>query len=661
MKLTKASVEKFKSIEDSGPFTLDQVTCLVGKNEAGKTAVLEALYKLNPVEENTGDFGLEEYPRKHLTTYRQRMNEEPATVVRTQWELEDDDVKRLEEQYCAGVLTCRTIRINKGYSNKLLCEIPLDEGRIVRSILASANLNAAERGSLAKQESVRDLLAKLSEIESPTPKQQALLQGIQNKFAGGDANSSVTNTIIELLPKFVYFDIYSQLPGRVALDDLKRQIAQHGERSVPFKYRIFLALLGMTGTSLADIEGASELETLIMELEAVGAHLTDKIKEYWTQNQHLRVVFRYDAAKADDAPPLNSGFILSTRIENTRHMATINFDERSVGFIWFFSFLVWFSQVKELYGTNLILLLDEPGLSLHGKAQQDLVRYINKELRPSHQVVYTTHSPFMIDVENVFSLRSVEDVVEVKTVDGTSVERLLGTKVGEKILSRDPDTLFPLQGKLGFDAAQTFFVGPYVVVVEGPTEKALFDWFSSQLERKDREALDLRWAVCPAEGAPKITSFVTLFRGRGLRIAVLADYHEGQKNSMNKLKDSGLLEPGHLLLTRQFTGQDESDIEDLVGREMYIHLVNGAMKLQSTHCLPSEKPSDASPRVVKEVENHCGLLPPGYPEFGHYAPVEYLLAMPKEEVDQLPGLDAALDRFEAAFKALNALIPDQRC
>ena len=93
----------------------------------------------------------------------------------------------------------------------------------------------------------------------------------------------------------------------------------------------------MTGTSLSDIEGASELEKLIMELEAVGAHLTDKIKEYWTQNQHLRVVFRFDAAKAHDPPPLNSGFIVSTRIENTRHMATINFDERSMGFIWFFS------------------------------------------------------------------------------------------------------------------------------------------------------------------------------------------------------------------------------------------------------------------------------------------------------------------------------------
>lgn len=657
MKLIKARVRNFKSIDDSDDFTLDQVTCLVGKNEAGKTAVLEALYKLNPVESGTGDFDLEEYPRKRLAKDRKRMMDEPAAVVRTQWRLEDQDVQWLEEQFGEGVLKSTTIEIRKGYSNKRFWEIPLDEGRLVQSLVASADLDAAERAPLAKQQSVKDLLATLSEMGSPTPKHKTLLEEIQGTFPDANAHVSVRNAIITLLPKFVYFDVYSQLPGRVALDDLKRQIAEHGDTSVQFRYRIFLALLGMTGTSLSDIEGASELERLIMELEAVGAHLTDKIKEYWTQNQHLRVVFRFDAAKANDPPPLNSGFIVSTRIENTRHMATINFDERSMGFIWFFSFLVWFSQVKELYGTKLILLLDEPGLSLHGKAQQDLVRYINRELRPTHQVVYTTHSPFMIDVENVFSLRSVEDVVEAETVDGKPVQRLLGTKVGEKILSRDSDTLFPLQGILGFDAAQTFFVGPYVVVVEGPTEKALFDWFSRQLERRGREALDVRWAVCPAEGAPKITSFVTLFRGRGLRIAVLADYHDGQKGLMDKLRDSGLLEPGHLLLTSQFSGQDESDIEDLVGREMYIHLVNGAMQLQGMHCLPSEKPAEAPPRVVKEIEKHCALLPPGYPEFGHYMPVKYLLTLSKTQIDELPGLSAALDHFEAAFKGLNSLIP----
>ena len=150
MKLIKARVENFKSIDDSDQFTLDQVTCLVGKNEAGKTAVLEALYKLNPVEKGTGDFSLEEYPRKHLTTYRKRMKEEPAKVVTTTWELEAYEVQWLEEQFCKGVLKSSTIEINKGYSNKQLWTIPLDEGSIVKSILAGANLNAAERAPLAK-------------------------------------------------------------------------------------------------------------------------------------------------------------------------------------------------------------------------------------------------------------------------------------------------------------------------------------------------------------------------------------------------------------------------------------------------------------------------------------------------------------------------------
>ena len=60
----------------------------------------------------------------------------------------------------------------------------------------------------------------------------------------------------------------------------------------------------------------------------------------------------------------------STRIRNERHRASVNFDERSTGFIWFFSFLIWFSQMKANYADKLIVLLDEPGLTLHGKAQK---------------------------------------------------------------------------------------------------------------------------------------------------------------------------------------------------------------------------------------------------------------------------------------------------
>ena len=653
MKLIEAQVENFKCVEDSKPFRIDQVTCLIGKNEAGKTALLEALYKLNPVEKEREDFVEGEYPRRHLATDRQRLEREPAKVLTTTWKLDDADVALLEKLVGAANIKNHQVTVTKGYDNSRRWTIPeIDEEAIVERAVAAARLNASEKASVRKASSVRDLVEFIKEMGSPTPKQASLLKEMQTRFPGGDVGLAIRKSLATRLPRFVYFDVYDQLPGRLALTELKRR---KGTNQLEFSEKIFLALLDMTSTSLEEIEGIGELEKLIMELESVEANLTDKIKEYWTQNKNLEVNFRYDHAKPGDLPPMNEGFIFSTRIKNTRHRATVNFDERSMGFIWFFSFLVWFSQVKDNYGDNIFLLLDEPGLSLHGKAQQDLLRYVNTELRPEHQVIYTAHSPFMIDLENIFSLRTVEDVVEVINADGESVERILGTKVGERILSRDKDTLFPLQGVVGFDMAQTLCVGPFVVVVEGPTERLVFHWFSRQLSKRGREALDLRWAVCPAQGATKITSFVTLFAGRGLKIAVFADYHEGQKKLIDKLEKSDLLEPDHLLKTSMYAGQDEADIEDVIGRDMYIHLVNGCLELREPHLLSAAQPTSAPARVVKEVEAYCALLPPGFPEFSHYKPAAYLMGLSEEDVNDIPGLDQALERFEAAFRKLNSL------
>jgi predicted ATP-dependent endonuclease of OLD family len=72
MQLVRARMQNFKCVEDSGEFTVDRVTCLIGKNESGKTALLEALYKLNPVEPERASFDEEEFPRRHLFPLRLR-------------------------------------------------------------------------------------------------------------------------------------------------------------------------------------------------------------------------------------------------------------------------------------------------------------------------------------------------------------------------------------------------------------------------------------------------------------------------------------------------------------------------------------------------------------------------------------------------------------
>jgi len=96
MKLITAHVQNFKSIDDSDPVKIDTVTCLVGKNESGKTAFLQALQKLSPVEGANGNFDIMDYPRKGYTRYKQIHDKTPAVVVIAEFELLKEEIDKIE-------------------------------------------------------------------------------------------------------------------------------------------------------------------------------------------------------------------------------------------------------------------------------------------------------------------------------------------------------------------------------------------------------------------------------------------------------------------------------------------------------------------------------------------------------------------------------------
>ena len=180
---------------------------------------------------------------------------------------------------------------------------------------------------------------------------------------------------------------------------------------------------------------------------------------------------RIQRALPGDPVPSNEGWVLRTRIQNTRHGATINLDDRSAGFVWLFSFVIWFNQVRSNIGENLVLLLDDPGLSLHANAQKDLLRYFEERLAPEYQIIYTTHSPFMIDATKLSRAQTVENVyIEAGQSGPGSAEMDLGTKVGDHELSTNLDTLFPLQAALAYEISRSLISSKPTVLVEGPSE-----------------------------------------------------------------------------------------------------------------------------------------------------------------------------------------------
>jgi predicted ATP-dependent endonuclease of OLD family len=650
VKLISAHVENFKSVKDSTEFPIDpKITCLVGKNESGKTAILQAITKLNPTDGEPGDFDEMEYPRHKLNEYQE--SGQDARALTTTWTLESDDTAALEAILGPAGRTPKHVTVTKSYSNERQYSLELDEETVVQHLINEHELMEDERAMVASSKTVVDLQAALAKVDDPSQRQKELMEAVRARFDKKSA-LAVASAIIEgRLPKIAFFSEYHRMPGQVSVTDMRQRLAS---KSMKSGHKVFLALLSMISRSIEDLEKINQHEKLTADLEGASNRITKDIFRYWSQNRHLRVKFIFEKALPGDPAPFNEGFILRTRIENTRHGVTTSFDQRSAGFVWFFSFLVWFSQVKRQYGDNLIILMDEPGLSLHAKAQADLLRYFEEQLAPKYQVIYTTHSPFMIDPQHLMRARTVEDVyLEPKPGEDPVDEPDLGTKVGSDVLSTDRDTIFPLQAALGYEISQTLFIGEHTLLVEGPSEILYFEWFRQKLKHLKRTWLDRRWTISPSGGIDKVPAFVSLFGGNKLHIAVVTDLAAGQKQKLQKLCESQLLRNGHVLTLDTYAGQAEADVEDLFGRTAYIDLVNQTYGLGKKG-MPAKRPADAPERAVKEAETFMGLQPPGMPEFDHFTPAAFLMQQGMEF--ELNGMDVALDRFEALFAELNKLL-----
>ena len=145
MILKTVQVKNFKCISDSTVFTVDdKVTCLVGKNESGKTALLQAVSKLNSEDLSTADFDLLDYPRRHMMAYQQRAESEPADALSTTWELSPEDIADLESVIGPAARQIQIITIDKGYNNQTTFTIEINEAAVVEHLVAFHELAGDE-------------------------------------------------------------------------------------------------------------------------------------------------------------------------------------------------------------------------------------------------------------------------------------------------------------------------------------------------------------------------------------------------------------------------------------------------------------------------------------------------------------------------------------
>lgn len=657
MKLVSAHITNFRSVEDSEEFSVDHLTCLVGKNEAGKTAVLQALAGLNPHPATPFKYEIErDYPKRSLARYKDLDPHTHPLVVASKWQLSPVQKGRLISNFGASAVIGDTVIVKRSYeATTTNWSLPVNEKEAVKNLVAGAGFSAPEKSQVGAPDTFAALLAKLKELAG-SEKHKALLDKL-SAFPSQSLLAKARALLEPDFPRFMYFSNYDRMSAAVHLPTLKAR----ADNKTLFSdetlrgERLFWEFLEFSGVSLDEILGASTFESFNAKLSAASNVLTDEILQYWTQNPDIEIRVNVTEGKSGDPAPFNSGAVGRARIYNMLHKADTSFSERSAGFTWFFSFLIKFDRVKKEGGGPVFLLLDEPGLTLHGMAQADLLRYFSEKLAPHHQIIYSTHSPFMVPPDDLSAARIVEDLVNV---DNRGRRTPIGTKVRTDVLSRDRDSVFPLQGALGYSLTQTLFVGKHAILVEGPSDILYLKALSSELIRRRREGLDPVWVLCPSGGLDKIQAFVSLFAGNDLDVVALSDFAKKDTKKVEAMRRSQILKAGGLLTIHDFCGKEEADVEDLFEADLFAVIVNGAYSLSPTNGLDGSSLDAADPatvRFVKKAEAYFRTLPDTIPTFDHFTPAAWLIENLSLLSPSSPSVDTTLDRAEQLFKAINAL------
>ncbi|WP_452596511.1 ATP-dependent nuclease, partial [Pontimicrobium sp. MEBiC01747] len=328
-----------------------------------------------------------------------------------------------------------------------------------------------------------------------------------------------------------------------------------------------LKLLGFTARELSDLgntvspnqsdrealqEYKDKLDSRSYQLNAASVRLTEEIRTVWMPNP--------DRPEADKLKVTADGQYLKVVVEDDIGV-DIELDQRSEGFQWLVSFfVVFFAEAMDKH-KNAILLLDEPGMSLHGLKQRDFRETISR-LAEKNQTIYSTHSPFLVGPDEL----DIVKVVEMKN-------RKEGTKVHTTISSSDPAGLLPLQEALGYDLAQSLFSQQRNLILEGITDYWYLDATSQLLRESIDEILNDKIALVFANSAGKVVYYATILFAHNLKVAALLDSDSAGDQAAQQENLVHTLGNKNILRTKDYVENvQKAEIEDLL-RETLIEIV----------------------------------------------------------------------------------------
>src|SRR6202048_446969 len=549
MRLKKARIQKYRSIRDTGYFDIEEgKTILVGPNEAGKTALLEALQRINPPGGIRNFDALRDYPRSEFNDIISGKTQfQDTTTVEGHFSLEPEDKEAITEEFreCDYVFGRRVDNsawhmLTGGPSTTTYGDLKKDLSRLcahldaqrqarpdlatsVPSLLLSSITQNWPDAEEIKGHRAAELRAWLDKIfplvEEGNEIEEKRYDAIMAAVGVEERRYDALKILNQRLPVSIRFRDYFRVRPLVHLGHLAQRLETNVLDGDYYDYgnQCLLRLLGFTARELSDLGNAEEpepgnvdamqryrdqLDRRSYQLNAASVRLTEELRSVWKPD-----------AKRGEAERLRivaDGQYLKVVVEDDLGVE-IELDQRSEGFQWLVSFfIVFFAEAADKH-KNAILLLDEPGLSLHGLKQQDFRSTISR-LAASNQTLYTTHSPFLVGPDELNLVRVVE-----------MTDRAIGTKVHTNVTAEDPAALLPLQEALGYALAQSLFPQQRKLVLESLTDYWYLDAVAQLL--RDAGIVDLsdKISMLPASGAGKVVYYATILHAHKLKVAALLD------------------------------------------------------------------------------------------------------------------------------------------
>jgi hypothetical protein len=616
MKLKKFRVTNFRSVADSGWIEADDVTALIGTNESGKTNILLPLWKFNPAKEGaivpTADF-----PRKDYNTFR---NQKPKPAfIRAVFEgdeklaqalaaktgmppdaLREVEVTRhLDTEYevdfpnatpARSVSKERVLTVLKTAERELEAMTALEtEGELKKLLISSVRTarEAVPKGEVGP-EALASILATLEGVKTEgapetstiVPRHQRTRDDVRALHAEISRDhprdvDAATTLVIKNLPKFVYYSTYGNLDSEIYLPHVIANLARtdlgQKEQAKARTLKVLFEFVKLqpqeilelgrdfkvpnrepTPDEIAAIAEKKKQRSIL--LQSASTLLTREFRAWWKQGEYR---FRFEA----------DGDHFRIWVSDDKRPEEIELEGRSTGLQWFLSFYLVFLVERADAHEGAILLLDEPGLSLHPLAQRDLSEFFDG-LAKANQLIYTCHSPFLVDADRLERARKV-----YVDADGTSKVTADLSAGGD---GAQRGASYAVYAALGLTVAESLLLGCRPVVVEGPSDQHYLTAIKNLLIAAGRLKPGRELVFPPAHGTRGVKAVSSILGGRddSLPVVLVDGDPEGRATAEALRKGLYVGDPDRILEVGKFVGVADAEVEDLIPPKLVARILD---------------------------------------------------------------------------------------